>query len=754
MDESIDNLSIEELAKIKYLSLEELAKIENLSVRAYHVCEGGRLLNLLEILTFYWENDGFRKLRNCGSRSNEDLIELCKKYQGLIDQPIKSIEINKPENLTEKKILSLSARQKKILNNIIESLISELSVRAANSLETHLNSDYSIKAFQPILSDPKFNIRNLRNIGAKTEKELKNLFIDLRQQIDLVIQFEDEEELTKELFNTYLRKKFGLEKALISEIWKNYESGSGIPLFKTINILIESGAIYDIKQRVIFRKGINYWNSGDKETLENIASELNITRERIRQIRNIIIGNFNSTFSFIKLMDLESINLYGINFDVDIIDIPEDLGSNINETENNSFNNHFIIKIFSILLERTHDLIGNDESIATNKISRSAHNWNNTYLVKKELSNVLNYNAFINDVNSRLNMRIEESYSFQFESYLTNFLTKKSYELNNNIVFICERMIFNEFELSIDIYEQLTFKKNTKKQVVEYVYDVLKEVKRPLNIYQIYELINVKYPNITKSPEALRGSCQRDSNLVYIGRSSTYGLKIWEINELIKGGTMHDIAEEFLIKFEEPKHIDEIKDYVIKFRPEATSKNLYYNLKSAENKRFLFFKNHIVGLISKQYDSSCQLNESSLINRRTKEESLKLLTKFVAENDRLPSYSSKDYNEIKLCRFLRVLLNKGELNDINDQKLKFLVESYYSNGRRRKNSENRKCSYVDLSKFISDNNRMPNSRIETERGLYYFYYKQTSLYKNGELDNETMKEYIEIVDLIHKTNEN
>lgn len=92
---------------------------------------------------------------------------------------------------------------------------------------------------------------------------------------------------------------------------------------------------------------------------------------------------------------------------------------------------------------------------------------------------------------------------------------------------------------------------------------------------------------------------------VPIGRSSTFGLKKWE-QELdnFKGGTIRSITKELLEKSETPKHISEIADHVLRFRPTSNSSNIFQNLRLDKSGTFVFFKNSYIGLNYKKYNVS------------------------------------------------------------------------------------------------------------------------------------------------------
>jgi hypothetical protein len=83
-DETIDD--------IQNYTLQQLASKEKLSVRVQNVCESNGLLNLSQILDYYYKHVNFKKLRNCGSNSSSELIILCEKYKNLLSPSTSEIK--------------------------------------------------------------------------------------------------------------------------------------------------------------------------------------------------------------------------------------------------------------------------------------------------------------------------------------------------------------------------------------------------------------------------------------------------------------------------------------------------------------------------------------------------------------------------------------------------------------------------------------------------------------------------------------
>ena len=740
------------------ISLKELCKIEKLSVRSQNICEYCNLKDIHSILDYYWENFDFLKLRNCGAKSNLELIDICRKYEKIVYQPKNEIFPENTVNPIIEKIDSLTVRQKKIVNNLIETHLNELSVRSSNALKAYFGSNVDIIGIKMILSNRESEIKNMRNVGERSIIEINGYVAFIIELIELISLFENETEITVELFHAYLMRKFSINQTILNEIDKNYNFSNGIPIFRTIKVLVDKEIIYTQRDKEFFYLGFAYFNDSTVCSLDKLAEISKLSRERSRQVREDIYVNLNETFSFLKGMEFDAINLYGIDLSSNLIIVSEEQVFEINHKEDNSFNLLFINKILSILLENSYSLIGDEENIVLEKIKakRSSHNWNSTYLIKSELTNIFNFEEFINDIERRLNERIEEDYGFHFEAYTTNFQKKDCFQASLIIIPILEQLLFSEFEMSIDIDDNIIFKRNTIKQVYEYAYEALEALGQPSKVQEICKKVNELYPNYKADENSIRSSMQRKTGFIPFGRTSVYGLKEWEDEKDIRGGTIRDITEEFLMTQTEPKHIDEITEYVNKYR-DTNSTNIYANLRMEENNRFVFFKGLNIGLKSKKYNEvSLTIVKNNQIDKKTWDENFLMLEKFVIQNKRLP-YSSGNDIEQKLYRFFNIQLrkaNKELIDEIKAQKINSLVDLCNYRRGARGYSKNTHRTYDELKLFISKNNRLPKANYVEEKNLYHFFHRQTTLFKNGMLLNEKMDKYLDIRNLIQTIYEN
>lgn len=732
----------------------ELPDYRELSVRSQNVCSDNGFTNIRSIVSYYWVHGTFINLRKCGQKSNKELIDLSTKYEiyFLDENPKIEILIEEPPNPFIRKITNLSITQKSLLLNILNYRFSKLSVRSSNALKSFMESNISMQDVRFLLSNSESELRSIRNVGANTISEINDFINSLKELIETVSKYSDEDDIVVELFNSFLIQKFSLDQKILAEISADYDFSQGLPVFKTVHVLIENEILFHKKKKQIFKLGFNYYMDLDVLTLDQIAIKLELTRERIRQLRLKLLNGLSDSFSFLSEIEISTMNLYGIDLDCDYIIIKEDIINEINRIENTYFNIQFVLKILSVIIPDLFVLIGDEKSVLFNANVREAYNWQNTYLISKKYTDLFDFEKFIDDVSLRLSERIEEDFNFNFQTYLLAFQKDNCQNLLENISRIAEYILFNEFELCIDTNENIVFKRNTIKQVYEYSYHALEVLGKPSKVNVIYKKVIELFPDCESDENSIRASMRKDTGFVPIGRTSIYGLKKWEAEiDDFKGGTIRDIVEEYLHSETQPKHIDEITAFVNNYR-NTTSKNIYANLNMDESKRFMFFRGLMIGLSSKKYTSGKCVKVIDLnIERKTWEERFSDLENFAEANNRLPKSISNNKERV-LYRFMNIQLNKTTKNQINDDKasrINELVTKYKYHKRNRKISQDWNSNYTDLIKFVTANKRIPNARIVEEKLLYDFFYRQRKLYQEEKLTLEFVEKIIEIAKLLN-----
>lgn len=726
------------------MTLNQILEKKFLSVRAYNVCGNNDLYNLNLILDYFSKNSSFKNLRNCGDGTNEELIEFCKTHLESSETTDKKEGQFSFAELTSK----LTRKQREVINSFIFINTSSLSNRSQNAVKSHLQNNLKIKNFSRRILDANLDVNNMKNVGKKSVPEIEMYITIVRDFLDEITKIENDKQLTILRNQFLIQKTFGI-KQIPKEI---LESES---IFQLTNFFLEKNAFFDSKETFILKKSLNVYENTEEITLDKIAELIDLSRERVRQLRKYCLEQFSTNFNFLKNFNDDLYSNYGIEENSSFIFVDDELKKRINKVNATGFSKSFLTYILYIYRSDEYSLIGNIEDVLqTNYFNRrNRHNWRSFYLVEKKISKSFNFENFLDDISSRNEERITESYTFNFKSYLSKFLTNYQIEMLDEIMTIAEKIIFNELNIIIDLEDNITFKRNTSKLAYEYAYEALEHLGKPSKVKDIVIELNHLHPNYETDEPKIRASMKRKHGFVPVGRKSLFGLKKWEKEfDNFKGGTIRSITQEFLLGFNEPQHKKEIAKHVKQYRPKTNANNIYTNLYMDESKTFIFFEKYFIGLTSKEYpDKYILLSKTSQLTRRTWEESLDDLKKFINENDRLPFSSGCPEAEEKLYRWFNVQKGKVKKKKLNEHRTK-IIQSIAdkfedSLGKRRTNNDER---YAVLKKFVQENSRLPNASIKSEQNLYSFHYKERKKYETGELDENDKQKLIEVALLLQK----
>lgn len=742
------------------MTIDEIFKKKEMSVRSYNLCRYNGLDSIEKLNEYYLINHTFEKLRNCGRRSNEELIEVCKNHPSMIIN--NAIEV-KDEELLEVILTGLTRLQREIINSFIQVNTNSLTIRSKNAISKFLEDNFSVRNFaEKILLNKKFNPLNIENVGKGSIPEIEIYISIIYEFIIFVKEINDEIQLIA------LRNKFLIQCTYsISKIPTEILHSESI--FQLTDFLLKGNAFFNETHNSIIQKALKIYKSSDYEiinnailekgveyvreySIEEIANLHDLSRERVRQIRKDCLDILFEKLSFIKNFKDDLFQNYSLDISRNIIDIDENLTNKINTKSKTNFSTEFISYILAVYLSDNFCIVGNIKDILLPKYSnsRNRHNWKYFFIVKKELAKV-DFISFADDINERLNERIEETYSFNLKSYISRFINNLDIEILDLAFPIAEKILIDEFALYLDLDDNIVFKKNTIKQAFEYSFEALEKLGKPSKVEEITQKIIELHPNYKTDEYKVRASMKRKDGFVPIGRTSVFGLKKWEKElEDFKGGTIRSISIEFLEQYDNPKHISEIIEYVLKYRPNSNEKSIYYNLRIDESETFNFFKNSYVGLKKKNYSEDFEtLKDSDIIERGSWEERYDDLQNFLLLENRLPFSNGVPEEEIRLYRWLNVQKSKLKTKKLDEQKRKLIIEIYEKfppiNGRRRLNSTEK---YDELLDFIKGNKRLPSANKQGEENLYQFFYKQRKLYDNDELDNNEKYYFSKVCEIL------
>jgi hypothetical protein len=392
-----------------------------------------------------------------------------------------------------------------------------------------------------------------------------------------------------------------------------------------------------------------------------------LTISRLRQIRIIFEDEVQDYFRFILSFNSQDLVTYSISKDVRFKIIDNDFIQKINTAEDVKFNVLFYSIIFGLFLENSHSVLGDDENISGKGNYSNTIRYKNCYLIETIIFTSFNFEAFANDINVNLSNRISETYALHFEGYLLQFMNPEGRPYLTSIKEICEAIIYNEFDLVVNNEGYIVFERNVKKPLVHYTVEILQAFGQMTKVEDITRAIIEKYPELDINEQSVRSTLQRERELfIYIGRTSTYGLKKWELeNKNLKGGTIRDIAEEYLEQHDTPQHTYDIVNYVKQYR-DTSGSSIFRNIQAEDNNRFVFFEGGYIGLKNKNYaPSDTVFKRVAGTNFRTE-----VLKKFNGWNyDKLITYYVKthNYTPVQVINLFETKIQAGEiiLNDDN-----------------------------------------------------------------------------------------
>lgn len=470
--------------------ISELKEMENLSERTRNVCVADSIPTLYKIVEYYFKYKTFKDLRNCGAKTNTELIRISEKYIGQY-------------GLTPDKI----------------------------------KIDPSQKQFE----DFKIFCYNSFNIPTQETEMLRNDF-----------------------FNN----QFPFCKFLLAILQKNMNE----------------------REFFIFRQNFNYFTDSSKRTLQSIGDIYDVTRERVRQISQKIPSMMER---IIAVFGRELTYIYDrIDYDLDskrdMLIINKKGAEKINKREDIIMTPKFYGVVFASFFDNDYRTFQNMDKT-----------YDHYYLVKSELFDMFDFEGAYKKINELLALRIEETYPMNIDEFLNQF-TKTDDEKWVKRAKTVFRQVANEhleIEISKDKKDFL-MARNTLIKLSEHILAILQDIGRPMTLTEIHEELANRTERVPRNIESLRSSILSLDEVAAIGKTSTYALAEWDN---VKTATIKQLVREYLEKNNEPKHINDITEYVITYR-DTTSKNVLSNLKLDRTDTFAFFQKNFIGLVAKKYD--------------------------------------------------------------------------------------------------------------------------------------------------------
>lgn len=570
------------------MNLENFLEDKIISRRTYNVLTYNNLSTIDNLLDKIRASGGIDKLKllNAGKGTKIEIEKLIVLIVGDIpafEDFAASNQLYQPSFMA-----GLSKLQISLLDKKIKLFFEDLSQRSKNAISTFLKEDLSFKnIFSNIFSQIEFKINRLPNIGKKSEEDIEFFLARIISEHHFTIEAGNDVLLENQNY-IELESLFNIS----SEYLRTYPLIDGenkIKLLKLIEVYLfykNPDERFNIIYQYLFTK------KSEKANLRTLASQLNITRERVRQIIYKFDEIIDEKLAVFNRIDRSLYNTY-ISNSSDFLFINLVQCNKINEKENTQFSQKFLSVLFAYLYKEKYILFPNN-----------IDDFDNYYLIDKLLFEVFKFEDFYNEIRNILNTNIKEDLEIDLLGFAYKYVSKSEKVLEdiNRITPIIEEVLFQEFSPKLMVMDGIiTIRKNVRVSSKDILVQILTTLGKPSNIEDIIKQAAIQFEDLQIAENNIRPLLKEKHLFNYYGRSSTYGLVKWEKeNDNLKSGTIRDIAESFLMEHSTPMHISQIADYVMKYRENSTERSIDSNLQASEN-RFIFFQFGFWGLYSKNY---------------------------------------------------------------------------------------------------------------------------------------------------------
>ena len=583
------------------------------------------------------------RLRNVGRKSIPEVKQWCDNVKGLVQD---SLGLDDLDSQVEQIPVSIADIQPVLPANIdtllpmISPYLSGRSVRVKNAflefLREHNNSLLDLYAD---ITDPSFEPGSVKNIGRGSVEEIKRLFDSVKVFLE---GFSDEQSVTDALT--------GFHSKTLDDVQIPTDSQEGIqtlqatlghfPLFAAISAYFDG---LEGDARTIIDGCINMHEGQTLPDRAEVALELNVTPERIRQRRNKLVYSLEDYFASYRSHGFVDKCPYDIQM--------RHINEEINATEGTNFNLNFINWVLASTFEEV-TLLGDVVKAITGYYEKECF----LSLVPTGLCQYMDFTAFIEDIEAYLAEKRIDEVKVDLQNLIKCHLkTQYCEDEMPAIETACRSILFLHYPVEVD-FGQVIFRPNARKNNPIVLEEIIRAAGHPLTLEEIFDEFVYQYPERYTEMNSLRGSINKNPNIIPIGRTSTYSLVEWE-GRGVRGGSIRQIVVGFLREHEPTlATLSEITEHVCKFRPTTDEYSILTNLSLEKSGLFsFFFKEGVryIGLSENIYPIEFFPYSGDSRNAVTMSICYPKLIAFLEQNDHFPFSNDVNEDELHLHQFWR-----------------------------------------------------------------------------------------------------
>jgi len=512
-------------------------------------------------LAYYKTLDGILTLPNIGKKSGEELHDYV---------------IRLTANFTDVALISEQNVDSPVfpIDNFINFLKIKrqiLSVRANNGL-TKLIDDLKVYPSKISQYTKVEGMMTIKNVGKNSAKELVIYYNSILEDL---LSAKSNGILEEKLVLISLESDLGLAQQSIEKILSKCKVVN-IEDIDQLKFTIECIKCILSDRDTSIIKYLFY----DGSSLAEIASHLSVTRERVRQL---II----QLYTYISLKAKS------------ILDTLKSHGYYLDNTQYNMIcisNKDFVeYEELAFPLSLTASIVASWNDLIIYDIRKREGNY--FYYSKSFVE--IDFKNILNRVDSLFPKRVGNDKIITIRSLVPKSLLDSSLVNWKELVITVKKYI-NSYKKGIVSGESICVHRTSKKKKYEYIVEILEKKGIPMLVDDIAIQMN-EIEGLKKSTGlTIRSNILNHPEYFINTEWSTYGLKKWEDEGKMVGGTIKQIIEKYLLQFDKPKHVSEIAEYVCKHR-DTNQASVWGNICLDPKEIFVTYASSFVGLSSKKY---------------------------------------------------------------------------------------------------------------------------------------------------------
>lgn len=640
--------------------------LTKVKVRTYNVLEAWRaeFSTDKEFLEHFLSatSDEIHKRRNCGRLTLDELQTLRNILRGKAQCNLEDSDLSGEENQPEVEEFHLPSNIDKILP-LFRTTYANLSTRSANRVEWLLEEcGNSLSKFYERISDPKC-IKTIPTVGKKSRPELVAFFVKAK---DFLRQFPDEEAVSAKVKHHLVAspEALGLPNGAIESLQEMEDSLGHFPLFAAIQLYFDNRPE---DEKALIEECLDIYEGQDIPERAEIAANLNLSPERVRQKRNKLIERLPSYFKTYSSLGFITENPYRWQM--------THIQENVNSSERTNFNPNFVTWVLGSVFDDL-AIIGDPVKSIGGYFDMDPF----LCIVPAKLIPLFDFDGFIKDIDDRLQeKRINEEKASLRSIIASHLKVQYCEEELPEIDATCRTILYLHYPVEVD-QGNILFPANAYKTNQVIVEEILREAGRPMTLAEMMDEYMYQYPERDANESRPRGAIGGNKNIVPVGRSSTYALAEWN-HETFRGGTIRQFVQECIDQ--SPKKIArtaDVAEYVMRFRPGTNEYNILTNLSlDAENTYRFFYKDGqmYIGYSSMEYPDEYFPHTGSAKAASANSIRFPELVEFIEKNGRFP-VSGREEEHLLYGFWMRRMrfYNLGELDDHSKKFVESILEKY------------------------------------------------------------------------------